>query len=109
MSISIEHIQKNALASEAIQMKTMETQYRLHEELQRVAESTGERLAAIDASATSVGAKMQDIYSMLLPLIDLGGVAQTIGKWKWPCIVVLTLFLIHRQIALYALVSLGEY
>ena len=87
----------------------METQHRLHEELQRVAESTGERLAAIDASATSVGVKIQDIYSMLLPLIDLGRVAQTIGRWKWPVITVFLLFLVNRRLALSATVLLGRH
>ncbi|MCJ1354189.1 MAG: hypothetical protein MMC33_004176 [Icmadophila ericetorum] len=109
VSNTIEDLQKNTLASQALQINQMETQHRLHEELQRVAESTGERLAAIDASATSVGVKIQDIYSMLLPLIDLGRVAQTIGRWKWPVITVFLLFLVNRRLALSATVLLAGF
>lgn len=84
-------------------------QVHLYDHLQKKLQMTGERLAAIDASASSISSNIRDLSSLLAQLSGLGGLIGAVIRWKWQVLTVLATAWFSRRGAAYAAAVMGSF
>jgi len=88
---SFEKLETKAEAFHALQTRQSEAQTHLHDHMQKKMQMTSERLAAIDASASSISSNIRDLSSVLSHLSGLGGIIGVVVRWKWQVLTVLAI------------------
>ncbi|MCJ1243558.1 hypothetical protein MMC30_000755 [Trapelia coarctata] len=99
---SFEKLETKAEAFQALQTRQSEMQVQLHDHMQKKMQMTSERLAAIDASASSISSNIRDLSSVLAQLSGLGGIIGAVVRWKWQVLTVLAIAWFSRRGAAYA-------
>ncbi|MCJ1478418.1 hypothetical protein MMC13_007098 [Lambiella insularis] len=99
---SFEQLETKAVAFSALQTQQADYQVRLYEQMATKMQTTTERLAAIDASASSIGIRIKDLSFLLAQLSSLGGVVGSLLRWKWQIIAILGVAWYNRRLAVYS-------
>ena len=90
-----------------MQTRQTETQLRLYEHMQTKMQKTSERLAAIDASASSISSNIRDLSSLLAQVASLGGIIGALVRWKWQMVAVLAIAWFSPRRAVYTAGAIG--
>lgn len=106
---SFEKLETKAEAFHALQTRQSEMQVHLHDHMQNKMQMTSERLAAIDASASSISSNIRDLSSVLSQLSGLGGVIGAVVRWKWQVLTVMAIAWFNGRSAAYAAAGMGTF
>jgi len=106
---SFEKLETKAEAFQALQTRQADIQIHLHDHMQKKMQVTSERLAAIDASASSISSNIRDLSSVLAQLSGLGGIIGAVVRGKWQVLGVLTIAWLSRRAAAYAAAVMGTF
>ena len=90
-----------------MQTRQSETQLHLYEHMQSKMQKTSEKLAAIDASASSISSNIRDLSSLLAQIASLGGIVGALVQWKWQVAAVLGIAWFSPRRAVYAASAIG--
>ncbi|MCJ1380121.1 hypothetical protein MMC17_003224 [Xylographa soralifera] len=106
---SFENLETKAQTFSALQTAQAEAQLRLYQQTQMDMQTTSERLAVIDASASSIGTKISNLSSLLAQLSNLFIVLGSLSRYWWQVLLLFAAAWFSRRLAAFTAASLGKF
>ncbi|MCJ1396525.1 hypothetical protein MMC18_009416 [Xylographa bjoerkii] len=106
---SFESLETKAHTFSALQTAQAEALLHLYNQMQVNIQSTSERLAVIDASASSIDTKISNLSSLLAQLSNLFTVLGSVSRYWWQVLLLIAVAWFSRRLAAYSAVSLFSY
>ncbi|MCJ1419500.1 hypothetical protein MMC32_005855 [Xylographa parallela] len=106
---SFESLETKAQTFSALQTAHAEAQLHLYRQTQLNMQTTSERLAVIDASASSIGTKISNLSSLLAQLSNLFTVLSSVSGHWWQVLLFVAAAWFSRRLAAFSATFLGEF
>ncbi|MCJ1282412.1 hypothetical protein MMC26_001735 [Xylographa opegraphella] len=106
---SFESLESKAQTLSALQTAQAEVQLHLYKQTQVSMQTTSERLAVIDASASSIGTKIGNLSSMLAQLSNVFTLLGSISRYWWQVLLFIVAAWFSRRLAALSATSLGKF
>ncbi|MCJ1319928.1 hypothetical protein MMC15_005264 [Xylographa vitiligo] len=106
---SFESLETKAQTFSTLQTTQAEAQFHLYKQTQMNMQTTSERLAVIDASASNIGVKISNLSSLLAQLSNLFTVLGSVSRYWWQVLSVVAVAWFSRRLAATSAASLGKF
>ena len=105
---SFESLETKAQTFSALQTAQADAQLHLYRQMQMNIQTTSERLADIDASASSIGTKISSLFLLLARLSNLFAILGSLSRYWWQILFLIAAAWLSRRFSAFIAVFLGK-